>query len=89
MGTQKSYSVQKQNLIDFEDMLYKAFQTTLSFGDYKMVMVDEVQDLTDLEWAVIKKLANNTEELHLVGDDDQAIYGWKGARSYHISKMAL
>ena len=45
-----------------------------------MVMVDEAQDLTDLEWAVIKKLANNTEELHLVGDDDQAIYGWKGAK---------
>ena len=71
----------KQNfLVDFEDMLYKALPDNVKFGDYKMVMVDEVQDLTDLEWAVIKKLANNTEELHLVGDDDQAIYGWKGAK---------
>ena len=71
----------KQNfLVDFEDMLHKALPDNIKFGDYKMVMVDEVQDLTDLEWAVIKKLANNTEELHLVGDDDQAIYGWKGAK---------
>tara|TARA_R110002020_G_scaffold257139_1_gene470755 strand:+ start:1631 stop:3337 length:1707 start_codon:yes stop_codon:yes gene_type:complete len=71
----------KQNfLVDFEDMLFKALPNTVKFGEYKMVMVDEVQDLTDLEWAVIKKLASNTEELHLVGDDDQAIYGWKGAR---------
>jgi len=67
-------------LIDFEDMLYKALDDKVKFGEYKMVMVDEVQDLTDLEWSVIKKIAKNTEELHLVGDDDQAIYGWKGAK---------
>ena len=42
-------------------------------------MVDEVQDLSKLEWQVISKIAQKTEELYLVGDDDQAIFGWKGS----------
>ena len=67
------------NMIDFEDMLEKALASNIIFPDYKVVMVDEVQDLTPLEWRVIAKLGLTTEELYLVGDDDQAIYGWKGA----------
>ena len=66
-------------MIDFEDMLEKALAPNIIFPDYKVVMVDEVQDLTPLEWRVIAKLGLTTEELYLVGDDDQAIYGWKGA----------
>ena len=42
-------------------------------------MVDEAQDLTDLEWAIIDKIAKKSNNLYLVGDDDQAIYGWKGS----------
>ena len=43
------------------------------------MLVDEAQDLSKLEWQVISKIARNTEELVLVGDDDQSIYGWKGS----------
>ena len=60
-------------------MLLKALYPTVEFPSYKLVLVDEVQDLSKLEWQVISKIAQKTEELFLVGDDDQAIYGWKGS----------
>jgi len=60
-------------------MLLKALQPTIDFPSYKIVLVDEVQDLSRLEWQVISKIGRKTEELFLVGDDDQAIYGWKGS----------
>ena len=66
-------------VIDFDDMLLKALYPTVEFPSYKLVLVDEVQDLSKLEWQVISKIAQKTEELFLVGDDDQAIYGWKGS----------
>ena len=62
-------------VIDFDDMLLKALYPTVEFPSYKLVLVDEVQDLSKLEWQVISKIAQKTEELFLVGDDDQAIYG--------------
>jgi len=66
-------------VIDFDDMLLKALYPTVEFPSYKLVLVDEVQDLSRLEWQVISKIGRKTEELFLVGDDDQAIYGWKGS----------
>lgn len=67
------------NLIDFEDMLEKALVPNIEFPSYEVVMVDEVQDLSKLEWKVISKIGLKTKELFLVGDDDQSIFGWKGA----------
>ena len=69
----------QNNVIDFEDMLEKALAPNIIFDNYKVVMVDEVQDLSWLEWRVIAKIGRTTEEMYLVGDDDQAIYGWKGS----------
>ena len=66
-------------MIDFDDMLEKALAKNIEFKPYKLVLVDESQDLSKLEWQVISKIAKNTEELVLVGDDDQSIYGWKGS----------
>ena len=66
-------------MIDFDDMLEKSLVKNIEFKPYKLVLVDEAQDLSKLEWQVISKIARNTEELVLVGDDDQSIYGWKGS----------
>lgn len=66
-------------MIDFDDMLEKTLVKNIEFKPYKLVLVDEAQDLSKLEWQVISKIARNTEELVLVGDDDQSIYGWKGS----------
>jgi len=70
----------KQNsLIDFEDMLHKALHPDINFDYYKLLIVDECQDLSRLEWKVVAKLSKNSEDLYLAGDDDQAIFGWKGS----------
>ncbi len=71
----------QNNVIDFEDMLEKALAPNIIFDNYKVVMVDEVQDLSWLEWRVIAKLGKTTEEMYLVGDDDQSIFEWKGSDS--------
>jgi len=67
------------NMIDFDDMLEKSLAKNIEFKSYKLVLVDEAQDLSKLEWQIISKIARNTEELVLVGDDDQSIYDWKGS----------
>ena len=59
-------------------MLHKALHSDIIFPSYKILMVDEVQDLSKLEWKVIAKLAKKSEEFYMAGDDDQAIYHWKG-----------
>ena len=69
----------QNGFVDFDDMLLKALYPNVEFPSYKLVLVDEVQDLSRLEWQVISKIGRKTEELYLVGDDDQAIYGWKGS----------
>ena len=69
----------QNGMIDFDDMLIKALYPTVEFPKYEIVLVDESQDLSKLEWEVISKIARKTRDLYLVGDDDQAIYGWKGS----------
>jgi DNA helicase-2/ATP-dependent DNA helicase PcrA len=69
----------QNGMIDFDDMLIKALYPTVEFPKYEVVLVDEAQDLSKLEWEVISKIARKTRDLYLVGDDDQAIYGWKGS----------
>jgi hypothetical protein len=46
---------------------------------FRVLMVDEAQDLTPLQWDMVIKLALSSEKVYLAGDDDQAIYEWNGA----------
>ena len=90
----------QHNLIDFEDMLHKALHKDIIFPEYKILMVDEVQDLSLLEWKVVAKLAlgifqgpkmkrlGGSEEFYMAGDDDQAIYHWKGCNVDIFQKWA-
>lgn len=48
------------------------------------VVVDEAQDLSPLQWAVVNKLSEGCLELHIAGDDDQAIHEWNGASPSHF-----
>ena len=77
--TQYEHFKKQNSLIDFEDMLHKALHPDIIFDHYKLLIVDECQDLSKLEWKVVAKLSKNSEDLYLAGDDDQAIFGWKGS----------
>lgn len=67
------------------DELKKISLKTGSYIDkYKYLFVDEYQDINPVQEEFIKTLANHLEMLFVVGDDDQAIYGWRGANVQNI-----
>ena len=49
-----------------------------------VVIVDEAQDLSPLQWDMVTKLVNNSKQTFVAGDDDQAIFNWAGAAVSHI-----
>ena len=87
----------KNNLIDFSDMINfvldefekdKEFLKEVS-NKYKYFLVDEYQDTNDLQNAIIFNLVagNNEKNIFVVGDDDQIIYGFHGARIDNIENF--
>lgn len=82
----------KNNLVDFDDLLLitynilknneqLAIQTSKR---YKYIMVDEYQDTNELQYKLLKILCKEHNNLCVVGDDDQSIYGWRGATIKNI-----
>ncbi len=89
-------SILKQTLsVDFADLIlktYELFTTNDEILEYytkrfKHIMVDEFQDTNLLQFKLLKLLNNNTGSLYAVGDDDQSIYGWRGALSKNIKSF--
>lgn len=80
------------NLVDFDDLLllpYKILDENPILCDetsqrYRYIMVDEYQDTNDLQFRLLKKLASTHKNICVVGDDDQSIYGWRGANIQNI-----
>jgi|TARA_R110002020_G_scaffold103231_1_gene241709 DNA helicase-2/ATP-dependent DNA helicase PcrA len=69
---------QDRLLVDYTDML----QMFVEKGDIPkldVMFVDEAQDLSPLQWSVVRKLAERADRIYVAGDDDQAIYKWAGA----------
>ena len=67
------------NLIDFADMIKKFLSKPELCPSFNTVFIDEAQDLSPIQWQMYDMLKNNSENVYLAGDDDQAIYGWAGA----------
>lgn len=65
----------REGLLDFTDLL-ELIEHPIPVD---VVIVDEAQDLSRLQWQALGKLAANCERLYLAGDDDQAIFTWAGA----------
>ena len=68
----------KDSFIDFTDMIERAIHE-VNFPELEVLILDEAQDFTPLQWSVIYKIADNTKRIYLAGDDDQGIYKWNGA----------
>ncbi len=81
-----------QAAFDFDDLLVCAEQLLtenekvrqLEAGRYDHILVDEYQDTNGTQYRIIKSLAIDHRNLCVVGDDDQSIYGWRGAEVRHI-----
>lgn len=63
---------------DFIDILYE-FLATGKVPGHDQLIVDEAQDLSPLQWAVIQKIGKDSPNVVIAGDDDQAIFTWAGA----------
>jgi superfamily I DNA/RNA helicase len=64
--------------MDWVDVKYKGLQDKIKFDHNIVLMIDEAQDCNRLEWLIIKKLIAVSKHVYLAGDDDQAIYRFKG-----------
>ena len=69
---------QTYGLIDYNDMI-KKFTTQQQCPSFEVIFIDEAQDLSLLQWDMIKLLQQNSKDVYIAGDDDQAIFGWAGA----------
>lgn len=65
-------------LMDFTDMLLQYLESGKA-ADVDVAIIDEAQDLSVVQWQVIKRAFSGTDEVYIAGDDDQAIYKWSGA----------
>lgn len=65
-------------LMDFTDML-REYLVAGKAANVDVAIIDEAQDLSNVQWEVIKRAFATTQEVYIAGDDDQAIYKWSGA----------
>lgn len=73
--------------LDFDDMVLHCYQLFKAKPDilkkwqvvYKYILIDEFQDINPMQYEVIKMLAQPENNLFIVGDDDQSIYGFRGS----------
>ncbi|EAI4316227.1 ATP-dependent helicase [Campylobacter coli] len=82
----------KHNFVDFDDLLF--LTNTLLENDqnfakeqssfYRYITVDEYQDTNALQYKILKNLCCVHENICVVGDDDQSIYSWRGAKIENI-----
>jgi superfamily I DNA/RNA helicase/very-short-patch-repair endonuclease len=80
------------NFLDFDDMIYLAIRTLLSNSSmrhayqsrFEYVLVDEFQDLNEAQLLLLQIISLPENNIFAVGDDDQMIYGFRGADVKHI-----
>ncbi len=82
----------ENNLVDFDDLIaltYRLLDENPELAKetsrrYQYIMIDEYQDTNELQLRLLQKLCSEHENLCVVGDDDQSIYGWRGAHVRNI-----
>ncbi len=87
--------LQANNALDFDDLLLRTLrllrhdsETADYLSDkFKYILVDEFQDTNAVQYEIIKLLAAKHKNLFAVGDDDQSIYGWRGAKIENILRF--
>ena len=87
--------LKENNALDFDDLLIQTLrllrqdaETREYLADkFRYVLVDEFQDTNAVQYNIIKLLSSKHKNIFVVGDDDQSIYGWRGAEIENILKF--
>jgi DNA helicase-2/ATP-dependent DNA helicase PcrA len=90
--TQYEEACQRAGVIDFAELLLRSLELLRDNAEilihyrtrFQHILVDEFQDTNTLQYAWIRLLAGDAIPPFVVGDDDQSIYGWRGAKIEHI-----
>ncbi|MCA9230323.1 MAG: UvrD-helicase domain-containing protein [Planctomycetales bacterium] len=88
-------NLKTKGLVDFDDLLLLAQQLFAKYPEVRRdeasrfdhVLIDEYQDTNQSQYQIVKGLAMGHRNLCVVGDDDQSIYGWRGAEVEHILRF--
>jgi DNA helicase-2/ATP-dependent DNA helicase PcrA len=86
---------QRSGVVDFAELLLRSHELWLKYpallGHYRQrfrhILVDEFQDTNTVQYAWLRMLAGDDGRITVVGDDDQSIYGWRGARVENIRRF--
>ncbi len=87
---------ERGGLVDFAELLLRAHELWLKSPEtlihyqqrFKTILVDEFQDTNTIQYAWLRVLAGRSIPVVAVGDDDQSIYGWRGARVENIQRFS-
>ncbi|NCP66547.1 MAG: DNA helicase II [Paraglaciecola sp.] len=82
----------RAGLVDFAELLLRAHELWLHNAHilkhyqqrFRAILVDEFQDTNNIQYAWLRMLSCDTNKMIIVGDDDQSIYGWRGANVQNI-----
>ncbi len=85
----------RAGLVDFAELLLRAHELWLQQPQllahyqqrFQHILVDEFQDTNTIQYAWLRVLAGNRAHITMVGDDDQSIYGWRGARVENLQRF--
>jgi len=85
----------RAGVIDFAEMLLRSLELLRDNKEllqhyqqrFRHVLVDEFQDTNAIQYAWVRLLVGKENNIFAVGDDDQAIYGWRGARVENLQKL--
>ncbi len=82
----------KSNAVDFDDLLLKPIELFKSHPEvlkeyqklFKYILIDEYQDTNEAQYVLVKKLVNQAQNICVVGDESQSIYGFRGSNYRNI-----
>lgn len=85
----------RAGLLDFAELLIRSYEL-LKYKPlilqryqqrFRQILIDEFQDTNHIQYDLIRLLAGNSSNVMIVGDDDQSIYGWRGAQVKNIQRF--
>jgi len=87
---------ERAGVIDFAELLLRALELWRNRPEilahyqqrFRHVLVDEFQDTNAIQYAWLRLLVGNDSRIFIVGDDDQSIYGWRGAKIENIQRFS-